>query len=289
MRQAVLPAALTLLLALVLLAGCAQDAPTPAGPVAPTPEAPSVLYGIVLDEAVRPIAGAAVTVTGANLTALSSEDGSFAFPDTVPRERPLVLVASSPGHQSASVQASLPAEGGVQVRIVLPLQAADTGFRDVLKFDGVIGCQASLAVSEEEPRLVDCGGQLDPGKTNWTFAASPKLVAAVVEVSWTAGQPLAEGLGATLTHVEPGAEPSVLSEVVGRSPLRLVVAQQVAAQRFAQGGELRLDVYARPVTDEDEQAVAATVAAEQKFQAFASLFYGVAPDPTYSFVTGTGS
>jgi hypothetical protein len=266
-----------------ILAGCSQS-PAPEAPSSPAaaPTDPGVLHGLVLDDAIRPIAGATVTALGTNATVLSGEDGSFLFPDDLPREQPLVILANAPRYRSASVQASLPATGGVAVRIVLALESTATVYQDVVKFDGLIGCQTSVAVSEEEPRFADCDAGVGESTTAWVFSASPALVAAVVEVTWEATQPLAEGLGATLS--DPKGEGTVLTEAVGRSPLRLVLAQAAAERSYASGGDLRLEVYARPVTDEDEQAVAATVAVQQSFQAFATLFYGAPPDPTYSFV-----
>jgi hypothetical protein len=236
-----------------------------------------------MDPALRPLAGASVSVAGSNLTTTSDAEGLYAFAD-LPRGVVAVVTASHPGHVTASRQATVPDEGGLRLDIVLEPVPTEASYRDVLKFDGVIGCQAAVAVSEEDAHSADCGGQADPGETVGSFAVAPKLVSAVVEVLWEPNTPAAEGLGARLEMPGVDGNATLLSETVGRSPLRLVVPVQTAERLFAAGGTLRLAVYAMPITDEDEQAAAASVAVDQPFQAFASLFYGTPPSPAYTIL-----
>ncbi|HUR26120.1 MAG TPA: carboxypeptidase-like regulatory domain-containing protein [Candidatus Thermoplasmatota archaeon] len=271
---------------LLALAGCSQGgSPDGEGSVPAADEV--ALRGSVLDPAVRPLAGATVTIAAANASAVSDEQGQYAFAE-LPRGTVLVLTVALAGFTSASRQATLPDTGETRLDVVLQPVVSTKGYVDVLKFEGIIGCQAAVVVSEGDPTASDCGSGLDPGKTVWPFPVAPALASAVIEVAWEPGSPAAAGLGARLEHMDgSGGNATELSSVVGRSPLRLVVPQVTAAKLFTQGGDLRLTVYAMPVTDEDEQAVAAAVAVDQRFQAFASLFYVVPATATYSFVEGT--
>lgn len=279
-----LPAAVpALLLLLALLAGCSQA--DDKGPAAVERGNAPALHGAVMDPALRPLAGASVTIVGTNASTTTGSEGTYAFAE-LPRGQVLVITASHQGHVTASRQATLPDTGDLRLDIVLEPVPTEASYREVLKFDGVIGCQAAVAVSEEDARSVDCGGEADPGETVGTFAVAPKLVSAVVEVLWEPSTPAAEGLGARLEM--PGTNTTLLSETVGRSPLRLVVPMRTAERLFADGGTLRLTVYAMPITDEDEQAAAASLAVDQPFQAFASLFYGTPPSPTYSILDEGG-
>src|SRR5204862_3280133 len=115
---------------------------------------------------------------------------------------------------------------------------------------------------------------------------APALASAIVEITWSPQTPLADGIGARLDEVQ-GTAVHNLTSGVGRSPLRLVVPVQTSARIFAAGGQMRLTVFAAPITAEDEQAAAVSLDADQAFEAFASLFYVVPPEPTYSFVNGT--
>ena len=265
----------------VLLAGCGSPRDA-AGPAAERDDQDSVLHGLVVDEAIRPILGATVTLVGLNLSATTEVSGEFAFPDTLPREQPLVMIVTADGFQSTSRQASLPPVGGMELTITMRPAPSDEGYSQVLHFTGFLSCQGSVATGEDDPHDVQCHGNAVPMQDSWEFAVDPGLLTAIVEVTWTSAQPLAEGLGANLTKVDLPGPP--LSETVGRTPLRLVIPQLRSAQLFANGGDIRLVVYAQPITDEDEQAVAASVAVNQQFDAYASLFYGVPPDPSYSFV-----
>jgi hypothetical protein len=268
-----------------LLAGCGQ-APQAQGPAGTGPEA-AALHGAVLDPALRPLAGATLTVAGSNATATSDAAGLYRFAD-LPRGQVLVVTVSHPGHVTASRQATLPEDGDTKLDIVLEPVPTQAAYREVQKFEGTIGCQAAVVASEQEARSADCGGDVDPGETAGDFSVGPRLVSAVVEIVWDAATPLADGLGGRLEMPPAGgaANGTLLAEGVGRSPLRLVVPVQTAERLYAGGGTLRLTVYAMPVTDEDEQAVAAAVAVDQRFQAFASLFYGAPPEPTYSILDG---
>jgi len=268
----------------LLLAGCTHAAhPVAAPAMSPGP----VLHGAVLDPALRPIAGATVLVPAANASTSTNAEGLYSF-DALPRGQVLVVTAAHPGHVAGSRQVTLPDAGDLKLDIVLEIVPTQGAYRDVLKFDGLVTCQAAVVVSQDDPQPTDCGAPAaDPGRTVWDFAASPNLASAVVEVTWKAGTPLAEGLGGRIDRVA-GGNATPLAQAVSRSPMRLVVPVDTARRYYGpSGGDLRLTVYAMPITQEDEQAAAAALAVDQSFQAFASLFYGAPPDPTYSFVNAT--
>jgi hypothetical protein len=266
---------------LLLLAGCAR--PAPDGTATQDASHPS-LQGVVTDPAVRPIAGAVVHILGTDLSVTTATDGTFAFTDPLDPGQGVVLVVSRDGYASSSLQTSLDPAAPTFVRIVLTLLPSSSGYHEVLKFKGLIGCQVAVALGEGDASGVDCGQQVDSGQTNWVFPVGPALVTAIVEVVWTPTQPFAQGLGGRLEQTRSDGT-HVLAEKVARSPLRLAVPQETARQEFKDGGSLRLVVSAQPITDEDEQAIAAGLGVDQSFEAFASLFYGVPPDPSYSVTT----
>lgn len=269
----------------VALAGCGQAGK--AGADGGQAAAQGVLHGVVVDAAIRPVAGAELSIAGRNETAVTGDDGAYAFPGTLPREAPLLVLVHANGFEAASRQTSLPPDGDTQLDIQLVAVPAATGYREVLHFTGLIGCQGAVAVGEDEPQRADCGGDAAPSHAAWDIPLGPGLVTAVVELVWDPGTSLADGLGADLTH--PDRPDALLAQNVGRSPLRLVLAQQTVGKEFPAGGDVRLTVRATPITDEDEQAVAAALDVNQGFEAYASLFYGTAPDPSYSFVDGDGA
>lgn len=88
-------AALVVLVASPALAGCFDDDSSPKGvdigdgtrvdiDAEPTEAGKGSIGGVVVDEAIRPIIGAAVTLTGADLNATTDDQGVFVFPDLEP-------------------------------------------------------------------------------------------------------------------------------------------------------------------------------------------------------------
>ncbi len=73
-----------------------------------------------------------------------------------------------------------------------------------------------------------------------------------------------------------------LGEVVGEFPLRIAVPQTVAERYYTAGGLMRLTVFGAPNADETEAGTGATVLFQQRFTAYASLFYVAPPDPSYT-------
>lgn len=148
-----LPIALLLALA---LAGCAQDGATP-GEDALVDESEfegveatattGVIRGVVVDEAVRPIAGAAITLAGNDpREATSSDAGAFAFADLEPGT--YFLTTTKIGY--SSVQTSVDVVAGVQeppiTKVLLVADPASTPFVTSATLDGFIECSVRAFV-----------------------------------------------------------------------------------------------------------------------------------------------
>jgi hypothetical protein len=265
-------------IALLVLAGCSH----PATQAVTGTAQPHSLQGIVLDPALRPLPGAKVRAVGMGGSTVTDQHGAF-FLDGLPTRGIVVLALSHTGYGNVSLQTSLEEQGTTKVRVILPALPSTAPWSELLEFKGSVGCQAVLVVGESLTQRADCPPGIDPGHTVWDFPVSPRLATAIIEIVWSPSQPLAEGLEGELRHVAGNV--TTLADQVARSPMRLVLAQQVARQRFSEGGSLRLIVSAHPITAEDEQAIAAGVDIDQPFKAFASLFYGALPEPSYSILT----
>jgi hypothetical protein len=135
-------------LALLLLAGCsgkgaADDALGPSGPVG---DGEGVLRGLVVDDAIRPIAEASVLVTGGGATfnATSDAAGLFRLDGLTPGA---YLVRVSKAYYSAHEQAVV-VETGVEepdlVRFQLVFEASSVPFATVYKYEGLHECGLNL-------------------------------------------------------------------------------------------------------------------------------------------------
>lgn len=135
------------------LAGCASKAP----PAPDTSTAPTLsgvtattggIRGLVVDQAVRPLAGAHVTLAGgANKT--TGADGLFNFTNLQPGDYFVQVV--KPGYKS--VQASATVKAGVVdppvVKVLLEALSSAQPYLDFFKLDGFYECASSVAVDTD--------------------------------------------------------------------------------------------------------------------------------------------
>jgi len=271
-------AALAATLLVVLLAGCGQNPDDASTTTAPAPSEP-LLHGVVLDEAIRPVANATVRVQETNATSTTGADGMYRF-DALPTDRAIVLVATKDGYLPNARQITLVPGTPMRMNFTLEAVPVKVPRHQVLPFNGLVGCQLATEVSGQN-RTVECAGGT-PEETRWDFPVEPDLAGVVLEINWEPTTPAAETLGARLETTGLGASNAVLSEVVGPSPLRMVVPQITAERYYAAGGLMRLTVYAQPDNDANEAGAGAALAFQQDYRAFASLFYVAPPDPTYT-------
>lgn len=163
-------AALAMLAALVL-AGCSDSSPELDASdfddlgVAPTATT-GILVGVVVDEAIRPLAEAQVTATGPDgkqRTGNTDDAGRFAFEDLAPGV--YILSATRLNYQSA--QTSTNVEAGVAnppvVRIQLARLFDQQAFVEQFQFDGFLSCSISFPIGttcvNDYTRLVpQCNG-----------------------------------------------------------------------------------------------------------------------------------
>lgn len=132
------------LLAGVALTGCSDGTPgTKSGDLAP---GTGILRGVVVDDAIRPLAGAEALVEGAgkSLNLTTKADGLFAFRDLQPGV--YVVKVSKPFYlaqqQAVTVRADEP-EPAV-AKFQLQFEAGLLPFASQIQFDGFIECSATI-------------------------------------------------------------------------------------------------------------------------------------------------
>jgi hypothetical protein len=310
MRVAV---ALTLV---VLLSGCSggagnDDVPTAADDfddlgVAAT-ATKGVLLGVVVDEAIRPLKGAAVSLglpSGA-VDRTTDQDGRFAFGDLEPGTY-LVQVSLL---QYNSVQSSFEVvanEADPPVhRVQLTRLFAQDPYMEQIKFEGFIACAYAYGVSStcvnDYTRLAGAvpgcqGGCLrdynvsEQGGNHREFvtAIGPGWQTLVMEMVWdpSLSAPASKGtLGMTLSFFERTSTGHWYGSVDGPSPLRMQMDVGVEGPDQSEEPAL-IPPEGHPslfmlfgAGDED-------VAVNQGFQFFQTNFYYAVPPEGWSFVNG---
>lgn len=190
-----------------------------------------VIRGVVVDEAIKPIAGVNVTALSGttNRTVATNDDGLFGMDGLAPGE--YFLTASKLGYQS--VQAgpvtvvagdASPAPTKIQLLADLNLQA----YADTLSWDAFVGC----SVTTPSVSAAVCGlpGLADATNNdflkNYQAARPPAWIQ--VEAVWESTQPLGGELGLSITALGP---PQVgVNDTAGVSPIYITVNETDAAR-----------------------------------------------------------
>ena len=280
-------------LALLALAGCADDGPGPAAAPGEAPLAPGSLSGVVLDKAIRPLSGVTVSIparpdVAANVT---GADGAFVLAGVGPGT--VVVAASKPGYLDAFVQAAAGEPDAAPLQIVLePLQETQPyyvlesydGFMDCGVGSGpVFGLTAGCMVivggtlyiacvgSDPVPPTGVCVGDASP---YYVSAAQGDLTTAQTEAVWT---PTVNGQSELLigTYVVD-AEGAVVGGLPSASGPSVLVRRINAtlADEFDLGGANRAAIYINP-----GNSGPANVVVQQGYQVFhTSSFYFELPE-----------
>lgn len=296
----------------VLLAGCSGGpGPAPAtgdGGPGPGPDEvpPGGIAGVVVDEAVRPIAGATVELTDLGRTTETDEGGVFVFEDVPAGSH--FLRASHPLFDSVQ-QAIEVAEGeeAPTARIQLTRVIFAQPYAAIQKFDGYVVCSIGFFVyaSEEcgEGVGVPCevpelgcsrvGGQGN-NHAQWDFYLDgPFIATLVVEMTWEPTSP-------TLTEFElnvandwtcdPFCNGKQLNVTRGVAPLYATVdfprdLEDKAGNPVNLTADTRFSTFVWPNWGHgDPQQL--DVALNQPFTQFATAFYYLPAEPGWSFLAG---
>lgn len=301
------PAALVLAL---LLAGCSSS---PSGDVGPG-QSPAAggdacqtdVRGVIVDEAIRPLADVAIRITGAgvdiNLT--TDAQGSFELPCLAPGM--YFITASHPLFATAQGSFEVDGRGHAQaIRLQLQRVVFATPYNTTQSFDGFLVCSVgfSLYASEEcgegvgvpcEVPIVGCqrvGGQGN-NRAQWDFwLDGPFVRELVVELTWEPTSPTFRDfyfVVATDWTCDPFCVGNELNVTTGGAPLRLTASfvdgiGQANTGEVAVTADTRFSTFVWPDWGHGDPT-RADVAVNQPFEAFATAFYYLPAPPGYSFV-----
>jgi hypothetical protein len=174
------PALVSGILVLVLMAGCASNAPK-ADRLQPPGDVPDIeatattggIHGFVVDERIVPIKGATVTVTPENKSTTTDASGAFAV-SGLPGGT-YFLKVSHPLY--ATIQQSVEVQAGVadpkDVKVVLKRVIAQTPYTQQIKYEGFIVCSVVTPVVLSE----ECGEGVGSPYTTCDEGLPPPCVA----------------------------------------------------------------------------------------------------------------
>ena len=308
---------------LLLLAGCSS--PSKTGPEdeadfdelgLEATETTGVIRGVVVDDAIRPVAGALVALAlsaSANRTTESAADGAFGFDGLEPGT--YFLSISKLGHRPSQTSAEVVAgvnEPGI-VKVLLVLDPTSGPRVEALQWTGFVECSFRPMVI-----AADCGGFVPSGEEgdisrDYNFTETPDWIQ--VELLWKSTQAAGDEMSLDVSCLAgddlcPDVQVGI-NESEGRSPLMLAINRSVAELwQFGQGEDMHVRIFAfdsdADVYDENlmndttggqvecvrwpiifDACIRATGPAfifQQKFDVYVHTFYGYLPPDGWTFV-----
>ncbi|HUR25845.1 MAG TPA: carboxypeptidase-like regulatory domain-containing protein [Candidatus Thermoplasmatota archaeon] len=281
--------------ACLALAGCAQAADEPAADA--VQPGLGVLHGVVVDQAIRPVANATVSVglAGAGpVAATTGTDGLFEFRDLPPGS--YALRAEKPRHLPFYLVVSVRADDPdpPQVQVVLELQASEVPFSVPLKWEGVVGC---ATIDFNLCSVPNQGAGVDPiGDQSahffWEELVAQKRApdAVQVEAVWKATLATSERMTPYVGWSTPEdwavfVYDGIFDRTTQTSPSFYRISTE-EVQEAKLGTECGLIVeFVGAGDDGDPVGEPPGLVVNQPVQLFVHLFYGYAPPEDWRFVT----
>ena len=304
-------AILALAILATALAGCSGGdggAPAPSdGPSAEqlglqATESTGLIRGVVVDDAIRPLANVTVTVKGSEERQQRTDaSGAFGFDGLDPGT--YFLTASKLGYfdaqQSAEVVAGVTDPPAVKIQL-----AVDVGYKpyfQAIVYEGFIECTTSVlvlcgAANAEEPLLCAefnlCYGQVTNDRFTFTLYFDPNLTMVQSELVWATNQALSPELSFTQESINPdescppiSLDTAPMNGTSGPSPLFTRVHADVL-QEWEVGPKCGIyySVFAGDASgDPTGQGVPVGATVEQRFTFYIHAFYGYLPPADWRF------
>jgi hypothetical protein len=287
-----------------LLAGCSDPSADAAGDGADAPADSGTLSGVVVDAAIRPLPGASILLVPGDHNATTDEAGAFSFPDLQPGD--YKLSASLEGYFATTIAVTVLAGESPPVRVVLEIEASETRFANLYKYDGVYECgfwpTNGCANVNIVTGIMLC--ETPAPCFNATTDSSiflqwvdPGMQFLQTEMSWEPtfdfGKELGFGVGgANREELQRGIAPGY-NYTEGQSPLMVTLDHATLNESLIGTERALLVQVGSGASDMVPECVVAspcgpTVQLNQPFQVFTTTFYGYDPPAGWLFAeTGT--
>jgi len=271
------PLALASVLGLAaLLSGCSgkaagQDTTSGFLEAAPAAADKGAVSGVVVDQAIRPLANANVTLGKLGSTRTDAQ-GRFTFNDVDPGF--VVLMASAKGYFATQATADVKAGETARVRIQLLADLSPTPYHVTLQFKGFIEAWGGIAqFFVEEAYSTATGNGTSLCQCYYKFTPDLNLSGMVLEAVWSDSAPHPTGAedDQYYTNVNQ-ADSDMFEQNYCSSPCRV----DVSLGDYKQGAQ----------TEAYMQGPDEYVAVNQDYQMYISLFYRAPQPAKWSFVAG---
>jgi hypothetical protein len=248
-----------------------------------------VIRGIVVDESIRPIAGANVAVRGAgvDLQATSDANGLFGFDELEPSTYFVEVTKAGFNATQTATDVVAGVEEPPIVRVMLLANPSLLPYFDVLKWEGFIQCSTRFVINA----LAACSALGPASSDNFTYRYHPDSLPSFAqsEMVWDSTQALGDGLKLDYTDDRQGLDNYVM--VVGGSPLIGNANQSVLEAHDVDGDTgLYIRIFAGSVDGTTPpQCIPAqpcegvSLVLNQDYTVYTTLFYHFTPPEGWAF------
>jgi hypothetical protein len=264
-----------LLLLALALAGCGGGAEVPVGiPVDDEGKALPTLQGVVVDEAIRPLAGAFVRLLGSDLNATTDAEGHYELRRPTLVAEQVLVTASLAGYRTQAQQTQVSGYTSHTLDFILQLDPPPVARVEVLQATSTVTCYATTPLPPPADAM-EC--ELGGNKAAWAWNVLPDRAwsGTIVEVHWDATSAFADNAHGWIQGPEFEGHPGpVLVEATGASPLRFELTQE---QARAVPRNSAIQIALQPVATSG----AVGLAVNQVYETYASMFYVDPAPPGY--------
>lgn len=281
-----------------MLAGCSGPAGSADDGGGPAVDG-LALEGVVVDEALRPIAGANVTTAG-GLTNTTGLDGLFRFDGL--EAGVYVVVASKAGFADAQAQTVLAdTQDAALVKLILIADASSLAFVEAYAIDGFVECGVYFIVGYfaacSGPNTVStiacpatggavCAGNVTGDRSLILLPLDRAPDWLQFEAAWDATTEASRVMmvqtGSTNRTAVATGDLEIINETVGPSPnLNIIAGQDL--EESGLGKDVDSLIYMRLHTAPNPGAGGAGLAVQQPFKLLIHVFFGYTPTPGWRF------
>ncbi len=295
---------IALFLVTATLAGCTDNAPVeePGGGDGldlQATESTGVIRGVVVDDAIRPVIGAAVSIRGTAGTfeTQTNEDGAFGFQDLEPGA--WFITVTMDGFFQATARANVVASEDLPdvVKIQLERNPEETPYVQSVNYAGFIECTSSFLVLCGIPNLLSplvcdetgvcLGNNITNDRFTPTFYYDPGALWVQTELVWDSSQSLSPDLYFEMEALDDGCDGNTtfLANAEGPSPIFASANQTVLDEADISGERCGIyhSVFSGGAVEDPVVGIGVGATVQQEFQFFSHAFYNFLPEEGWRF------
>lgn len=249
------------------------------------------IRGVVVDEAIRPLAGAQVKLNRAEgaLFTNTTEAGSFSFSNLEPGTYFVEASRFGYGPVQQSVEVVAGDDDPPVVRMLLVRDPSQVAYYTAQTFSGFIVCTSSVVAMCGAPNVISnvllcpvfgvCLGNVTDDRFGWDFFYEPNATYIQSEIVWDSTQPLSTQLSLQMETIQGCEDEYYERTVAGDSPI-INFANETEIAEAKIGGDCSIF---HSLFSGDTAGTPLGLTLQQQYDSYTFSFYGYLPPEGWTF------